>query len=177
MAAYTAAGALSSVSLGITLGLLGMSMLNGQRVVLWISFGLAIALLSRESGLLAFRIPTLSRQTPGVWGYALPAGAAAAMWGFDLGLVLTTRVSFSGAFLVLVLAFIVADPVFGAILVGAYWGGRATSIWIAPGFYGGPADVEELLDEIWRARDKFRRLHVWALVVSVLGIWFAAMRA
>jgi len=179
---YTLAGAVSSVAVGAGFGAFGgvvwkevippaLAGVIGSALVAVVGSGA----LARELGMLPVGLPQARRQTGGVWAKSYGLSAAAVLWGFDLGLLFTTWLTFSGAWLVVTLAFVLGSPALGAALLVSYWLGRALSVWMAPLFLIRLGGVVQLLDEITRERPLFRRLHVVALVpLTMLGILLQA---
>lgn len=177
MASYTLAGLVSSGAVGAGLGALGGAIeaalpAESSRVVAVVLVAtVAAGALARELGLLRLPLPQLRRQTGGTWARALGQPAASLLWGFDLGLTFTTWLTYSGAWLVAVLAFATGGPAFGAAVLMSYWLGRALSVWFAPLLLTRPGSIVELVAEIDRERPFLHRLHVIGIgAIAVLAI-------
>ncbi len=95
----------------------------------------AAALALREYGWLRFPIPNRRRQTEKVWAHDFGFTVAALMWGLDIGLGFATHIS-PGFWVLATGAVALADPRFGALLLLAYWIGRALPVWVGPLFEG-----------------------------------------
>lgn len=138
---------------------------------------LAVGLIAiaREVGWLSFPLPELRRQTEGVWAKLFSGTVAATLWGFDLGLVFTARLTFSGVWLLVAVAMLVGEPAFGSALFVLYWLGRALSVWIAPLLMPDADATPWVLDVIYRHYRLFQRIHVLGLVWStvVLIVWLS----
>jgi hypothetical protein len=175
MVTYTLAGALTSLLLGAGLGLVGALALPGDFAVPAALVALAVAAVAavRELGLVAIPLPQIRRQTRGMWAKDYGFTAAALLWGLDLGLVFTTWLTLSGAWVLAVVAFLVGEPLFGAALFGAYWLGRALSVWIAPLLMERATDTPQLLATLYDQRRLFRTSHVVGLACTMLvfGSW------
>jgi hypothetical protein len=67
------------------------------------------------------------------------------------------------------------DPWFGAAVFGAFWLGRALSVWLAPVLLHDPRETHMLLKGIAQESQKLKRVHGAALagVVIVLVWWLA----
>jgi hypothetical protein len=162
---FTASGVLTSAMVGYLLGVAGGALPPDERAVgLALTGFLAIALAVRELGWLSFGLPSVRRQTQDVWGKSMPRLAANALWGADLGLAFTTRITFSGPWLPAALAFVGGRSDVGAALFVLYWLGRAISVWIAPLLIPHANDVPDLLDRIEASTLGFRAMHVLALL-------------
>ena len=175
VAAYTAAGALSSALVGSGLGLLGAAVLpvHVGRLGAVALLALALLALARESGLVALPLPQVGRQTNGSWAKTLELTPAAVLWGLDIGLVFTTWLNLSGAWVLAALAFLAGSPAFGAALFVAYWLGRAFSVWIGPLLAESSTETSRLLATFYDQRRLFRAVHVAGLActVPVLASW------
>jgi hypothetical protein len=175
VAAYTAAGSLTSALVGGALGLFGEAVLpvHGGRAAAIALLALALLALARESGLVDLPLPQLGRQTDGWWAKALDLRPAAILWGLDIGLVFATWLTFSGAWVLAGLAFLGGDPWFGIALFLAYWLGRALSVWIGPLLAESATDTSRLLTMLYDQRRLFRLVHVAGLLctVPVLAFW------
>jgi hypothetical protein len=98
---------------------------------------------------------------------------AAALWGFDIGLVFTTWFKFSGVWLLVIITILVGEPTFGVVVFILYWLGRAISVWIAPLLMQDASTTSQLLDALNRQHLLFQQIHVLglALLVVVLLFW------
>jgi hypothetical protein len=163
--AYTLAGAFSSVLVGGALGALGGLVLPPAAVRLAgpVALMLGMAAVAVDMGWLRLRLAQPRRQTRDVWNYRFGALAASTLWGFDLGLVVTTWFTFAGVWVLLATAFLVQDPVLGSALLLAYWLGRAASVWIGPLLLEDAGQTPWMLDEINNRRRSFRS-------ISLLGV-------
>jgi hypothetical protein len=167
---YTAAGVATSALLGAGFGLLGAALLPPDPGTGRILIVLAVAALAlaRESILRFVPLPQLARQTEGLWVKRWGGTAAPILWGLDLGLTFSTWLTFSGAWVLAVLAVLLGSPAFGAGLFVAYWLGRALSVWIAPLLMETATDTPGLLASMDSERRFLRWAHVAGLVVVVL---------
>lgn len=175
VAIYTLAGSMTSVFIGALIGSLGGLLLRPEigKFGLLAALAAGVIAISRELKWISFPLPQLKRQTKDYWGKIFPGTVAAALWGFDLGLIFTTRLTFSGAWLLAIVTFLIGEPVFGAILFILYWIGRALSIWIGPLLMPDAGATPLLLDKIAGQYQLFQRIHVMGLIWSifVLTLW------
>lgn len=173
--AYTLAGGAASLLVGALLGILGGWIVPARVGMLGILIAIAVALLAlaRELSWLAIPLPQRRRQTRDIWAKVFPSTWAAALWGFDLGLVFTTWFTFAGVWLLVIVAILIGSPQFGAALFTAYWLGRALSVWIAPMLLSDATATPQLLDEIVAQYRLFQRMHVVGLAwsIMVLIVW------
>lgn len=166
MTAYTAAGVAASSAVGATLGWLGSVSLpphvggTGLTIVL----ALAAMAIVREVGWLTIPMPQRTRQTQDFWARVFPGPVAAALWGFDLGLVFTTWLTFSGVWLLVVVAILIGEPAFGAALFFLHWFGRALSAWLAPLLSPDGSATPDLMEEITGQYRLFQLVHVVGIV-------------
>lgn len=172
---YTLAGTVSSGALGAALGALGAAVdrlapqTNAWRLAGFVLFALvAVGSLGRELELLRLPLPQLRRQTGGLWARSYGLPAASILWGLDLGLLFTTWLTFSGVWLLAVLAIASSDAAFGAALLVSYWLGRALSVWLAPVFLRDAGRTADVMVEISRERPFFRRFHALALSMAIV---------
>jgi hypothetical protein len=162
---FTAAGAVTSALVGGSLGAVGSVLVpDGVRPVgVLVVLGTALLAAAREFGIARLPLPQPSRQTREVWGKIGPLPLAATLWGLDLGLLVTTRFTFAGTYLVLLLPILVGGAGFGAAVLVSYWLGRALSVWVAPLLVPDAASTLLALDAV---DGHFRQLQL----LNVLGI-------
>jgi hypothetical protein len=170
VAAYTLAGAISSTLVGLGLGALGSVVTSSfARPALAVCLGVAIAGFLREARIVPIPLPQLKRQTRDVWAKGNLAPVAAALWGLDLGLTFSSWMTFAGVWFVFAVSAASADPGFGAALLGAYWAGRASSVWVAPSLAPSVGATPELLLAISEEGRALRRVHAGALAAAALA--------
>jgi cytochrome c biogenesis protein CcdA len=92
---------------------------------------LATLAAAREFGWISVPLVQAKRQTNPSWKVH-GRRIAAVLWGFDLGLVVTTWSTFAGPWVLVVVAFVAREPTLGSGLFLAYWLGRALPVWLAP---------------------------------------------
>jgi len=132
--AHTAAGCVSTMLVGALLAEMGRwlgSQATGGIAFYFIGF-LSLVLAAREWGWINFRIPQSNRQTEKFWAHEFGFVAASAMWGFHIGLGLATSVTYGGLWVLVAVILVLAEPVYGSMLMLAYWLGRALPVWVAP---------------------------------------------
>jgi hypothetical protein len=177
VAAYTAGGLLSSVSVGVLLGLLGTQMHSHLTNVGAIS---ALALVgvwaaSRELGRLPLPLPQMHRATHDIWARWWGQPRAALAWGLDIGTFFSTWLTFAGAWWVVALAILGGSPWFGGALLAAYWSGRAATVWLAPLFISN-ATITPLLLVAWRPLfRRFQTAHACTVLAGVALIASGAL--
>lgn len=167
---YTLAGSLTSSFVGALLGLLGelVSTIGFRKFGLWLAIAIALLAIARELGWVSYPIPQLKRQTKDLWARLFPRKVAAMLWGLDLGLTFTTRLTFSGVWVLVIVTILVGKPAFGAALFALYWLGRVLSLWIAPLLMPDSASTDWVLERIYGQYRLFRRIHVFGLVLAVI---------
>jgi hypothetical protein len=178
--AFTVAGAAASIAVGALIGYLGaLVFLDEIRVEAMLAMALLATLaVARDLGYVSIPFPQPRRQTREVWGKLYPRPVGAILWGFDLGLVFTTRFTFSGPAVLLALALSVASPLFGATLLATHWLGRASTVWLGPSLLPDANATPLLMDRIERARVRFQSSHVVAILwLATVLIVTAASRA
>ena len=162
---------------GALLGSAGALLLPFEMGWLSIVVMLTVAVIAaaREFGWISFSLPQFKRQTDGTWAMSFRGILATVLWGFDLGLIFTTWLTFSGVWMLATVAVLAKDPVFGAALFSLYWLGRALSVWIAPTLLQDANSAPQFLDEVMKQRRLFQQIHAWGLIwsVVVLVLWLA----
>jgi hypothetical protein len=173
VALYTLAGAASSLFVGGTLGAAGALLVPGLARTVGVPavLGLALVATTRELGWVRFPLPQPRRQTKDIWGKIFSPPVAATLWGLDLGLLVTTRLTFSGTWLLILLPLLMQDAMLGALLLLAYWLGRALVIWIAPLLFEDASSTPRVLEEINDHYRLFQLVHVvgLGLVIAFLA--------
>jgi len=175
IAAYSVAGLVSSTMVGWAIGSAGRLLPDLGILAITLTLLVASIVALREWGTLRVPLPEWRRQTSSLWGKVLPRPVAAMLWGFDIGLVFTTFLTFSGAWLLAAIALSSRDPLFAGALFGAHWLGRASTVWVVPWVIAhsrlGLFDFVEL---VARSRDQIRRVHaLGALFASVVLVVLA----
>ncbi|MBI4521092.1 MAG: hypothetical protein HY701_09660 [Gemmatimonadetes bacterium] len=170
--AYSLAGVIASAAVGLAIGFLGQGL--PSPVILALAAGASIG--TAVAALIGRRvpIPELRRQTDSRWAKRFPAPAAALLWGIDLGLVFSTRITLVGTW-ILALVALAAGPAFAAVLFASHWVGRALSVWLAPGMMRHAADGPALLEQIDARRADLLRAHAVGLASTavVTIVWLA----
>lgn len=174
---YTLAGLATSTLVGSTLAWLGGWLLPEQvnRSGLIVAIVVAVVAAARELKWISFPLPQLKRQTKDYWGKFFPGKIAAMLWGFDLGLIFTTYLTFAGVWLLAILAVLMGDPISGVLVFGLYWLGRTLSVWLAPLLMPNAGATPQVIDAIYSQYPLFQRIHVIGLVwaIIVLTLWLA----
>jgi hypothetical protein len=168
---YTTSGAATSVAVGASVAaaasaLLPASVSTDETMAATLVLGAAC--LVHALGWRCLPIGGLKRQTKDLWARKYGAFKAAAFWGADLGSTVSTRFTFTGATMVLVLAVALRDVRLGMALLLAYWLGRALPVWVSPFVVRRPDDTQSLLVSIHREQRQFRLLHVYGLALIAL---------
>jgi hypothetical protein len=180
--AYTLGGAATSALVGIALGALGLLLVHGSAgtPAVLVAVGVGLLAAARELGIVSFRLPQRRRSTRDRWSRRLGPTSSALLWGLDIGLLFTTRFTFSGIWFLVALVAALRSPLLGATLFLAYWAGRVASVWLAPLLLEDANAGPDVLDVV-RARYRlFQQIHVAAVVWAVavlLGSLVAAAPA
>jgi hypothetical protein len=174
---YSASGLLVSVLVGLATGLVGRDLAGAPTDGLMAAaLGVAMLAIAREVRWRDIPVPHLRRQTRSVWAKGRGMKVGSVLWGLDLGLIFSTYVAFSGAWVLLAVAIASGQPAFAAGIFGSYWIGRALSVWIAPLWVDDPQSLWNLPNELDRRQHLFRIIHVAALgaVLIILTLWLMA---
>ncbi len=168
--AYTLAGVATSTFVGASFSWLGGLLLPAQVGGLGFFIAIAVALIAiaRELGWSSLPLPQPKRQTKDFWYKVFPSTVAATLWGLDLGLIFTTHFTFSGIWLLVVIAGLTKAPLFGAALFTTYWLGRVLSVWLAPWWFAEANATPFVLDELTMQRGIFQRVHAFGLSWAAL---------
>jgi hypothetical protein len=168
---YTLGGVVSSVLMGAALGAFGGLLPapvtdHAAPVIL----GVAAVALAREVGWLRFPLPQPRRQTKDLWAKAFPPRVTAVLWGFDLGLTVTTRFTFAGTWVLLLVPVLTANPGLGAVVLLAHWLGRTLPVWLSPLFMSSPSSTPQVFDAIDAGARIFRSTQVLGLAM-LIAFW------
>src|SRR5262245_45479928 len=130
-ALYTIAGAISSMTVGSALGTLGSIAGFHCENLCWRESVLCLALLlaAVEADWFRWSLHGRRRQTEKMWANRFGLMTASAMWGFDLGLGVTTRINYAGYWMVFAACVIRGRATAGMALMLAYWIGRTLPVW------------------------------------------------
>lgn len=166
--AYGAGSITASALIGGLLGLLGQlaggPWFWGRVVLLIVALGLGLG----EMGILPQLRPRLRRQTCKHWRMRYGPSPAALLWGIDIGLGLTTRVTFASYWILVVAGLLLANPAHGALLLGGYGLGRTVLVATGPLLIRSYS-VTSIGMLLLRTERAWHRLHGWALF-TVVGL-------
>lgn len=179
VSAYTLAGGASSAAVGAFAGLVGRSAIpvtEAWAIAAVITIASVLAAL-QELRLLPFRLPQPHRQTRDRWWKLYPASFAAALWGFDIGLVFSTWFTFAGVWAVLAAAVAFKSVVVGMGVMLAYWAGRSLSVWLGPMLFEDANATPLVLERVAAKADMFRLIHLVALVYLVAVVTVGVTQA
>lgn len=172
---YTLGGAVSATLVGAGLGALGgllpAAVADRAATILVV---VAVLALVREVSVPWFPwLPLVEpkRQTEDRWAKNFPGRIAATLWGFDLGLTVSTRFTFAGTWVLLLLPILTADVALGAVVLLAHWFGRALPVWLGPLFMASPASTPRVFDAIDASERLFRAAQVLGLAM-LIAFWF-----
>jgi hypothetical protein len=117
-------------------------------------------------------LPERDVQAEKFWANEFGFVMASAMWGLYIGVGFATRVTYGGFWVLVAVAFALGDPVYGAVLMLAYWLGRVLPVWAAPALLVSGSDPTDLPEGIVHQRPVYHRLVglalVWSAVVALL---------
>jgi hypothetical protein len=166
VAAYTGAGLTTSVFVGCALAFTGGLAIPTSFWPPGLLLALSIAMLGalRELGWLSFSLPQPARQTRDIWAKRFRSAFSAGLWGFDLGLTVITRFTFSGTWFIIVVAFFSGEPLFGGTIFAAHWLARAAPVWIAPALADDARATPRLMARIDSSHRLFQLVHAAGLV-------------
>lgn len=169
---YTFAGCIGSSIIGSFCGMIGSYIGRGPTSIYILAL-YALFLAAREKGWIRFKLPQIRRQTEKTWAHDYGFVTAAMMWGFQLGLGITTYLTHGGFLLLLAASLAFGQPAYGALLITAYWLGRTISVWLAPLFWRSD-DLGELLDAILMNRQSYENSVsvglTWSAILMLISI-------
>jgi cytochrome c biogenesis protein CcdA len=172
--AYTVAGCFSAALVGVVLGTIGSALpWESSRLIAFYLIGfLSLLLAAREWGWIAFALPERKLQSERVWVHSFGFVTASVMWGLHIGLGFATRITYGGFWVLVAIAVVVGEPIYGAILMLAYWMGRALPVWVAPSLIASDEEAVELSERVFTDELVYHRVVaialVWSAVVIVL---------
>jgi hypothetical protein len=146
-----------------------------ERVVWLLLGGISAALALREFGRFQFPVPQCRRQTQKVWGNRFGPATAAWWWGLDLGSGLTTIVTFSGYWLLVLAVLFGSDARYGAAVLGLYGLGRSLSVVLVPLLLDRTSTLLAALQRLRGYRPYLHRWHGYGLLGLALGLTIRGM--
>jgi hypothetical protein len=100
------------------------------------------------------------------------------MWGLHIGVGFATWINYGGLWAVWAASLAIGDAEFGSALVGAFWLGRALSVWIGPAIApGNGAATPRFLRQVFEQRPLFHSIQRIALIWSVGVASYLLLRA
>jgi hypothetical protein len=170
MSLYSAAGLIASSGMGAAIGAAGLVVLPATPVLATaLLVAVATYVVLRELEFVKLPLPEWRRQTSEVWGKTLPPSLAATLWGFDLGLVFTTYLTHAGPWLLAAASFAGRNPTIGAVIFGAFWLGRAGTVWFAAATVARrQTPIFDIVAAVRNRHRAFSRIH--ALAATLLGV-------
>ena len=170
--AYTVGGALASGFLGLLAGWLGSLIPDGDAmgVALIAAAVVGVLVALREAVGRAWPVPQVRRQTPEDLRRRFSAPVAAGLWGFDLGLVFSTWLTFAGPWFLLAVAVALGEPAVGAGLFVVHWLARAAWLWLAPYLLTSARIGPAFSRQVVRVMGLFRTVQVMAALVGVAAL-------
>src|SRR4029077_14318468 len=164
---YTVAGAISSTGVGAVLGGVGYVVLHNVSRSASIAIPIVASALTITMALSGgrFPVPQLRRQTKRSWGMKSSATSAVVLWGLDLGLVFSTRITLPAVWMLIADAFVCRAPAIGGMLVAAYWFGRVLPVWFGPLVLTSPTSTSSLIAAVWAERRIVQAVGVVSLFV------------
>jgi hypothetical protein len=169
VSAYVVAGMTTSTGVGVALAWLGMQALPTHASAFLLPAVLAVAVATTLSNARLLRLspPQFRRQTSRDWAMRFKPTFTAALWGFDIGLFFTTRITLLAAWILPLLAFGLRDPLLGAAIFAAYWLGRVSPVLAAPVVLRDASATAELVDAVSTSHPQIRRVATLALILAV----------
>ena len=137
---------------------------------------MSLILAFREAGVVRFGLPSIPRQTPGRWFYVYGMRWASMMWGLDIGLTFSTWITFGGLWSLVAAIIWQSDELDGALVLAAYWTGRALSTLLMPLIITSAAAVRLpiVMRSVAVERAVYRKMQAAGLfVATALGAWAA----
>jgi hypothetical protein len=128
--AYTVGGIVSASVVGGLMGVIGRSLGANSDFAFLAIIAMSLLLAARELQWVSYSLPQVRRQTNKFWAFEFGIVPAAWMWGTHIGLGFATVIRHGGIF-VLSAFSLTLGPSDGAIIMAAYWIGRALPVWIA----------------------------------------------
>lgn len=169
---YTLAGMASAAIVGGLLGTIG-DLVPASTVLISsvLLMGISILFILRDLNVGSLPLPQIRRQTRWKWFAYRPVYANSTLWGFDVGLVFATWITFSGAWLLAIVAIGLGSPMLGALVFIVYWLGRVAPHWIDPLLMPDPAATPLYMKRVLDQFNTMRLVHVitmgWAAIMLV----------
>lgn len=170
--AYTLSGVLASGLVGLTAGWLGSLIPDGDAagtsLIVAATIGVLVAL--REAVGRSWPMPQVRRQTPENLRRRFSAPIAAGLWGFDLGLVFSTWLTFAGPWFLLAAAVAIGEPWAGAALFVGQWLARAAWLWLTPYLLTSARIGPAFSRQVVRNVVLFRTVQILSALVGVVAL-------
>lgn len=169
---YSSAGLFSSAIVGFALGTIGKLLISPNAILPSLLFVCVVGVVAfaREARLISLPLPQLKRQTPEALRLFLPLPTAAGIWGFDLGLVFTTWVTYAGPWFLAAVALASRSGILAAALFVAHWIARASWVWAAPYLLTSPTAMPSLADAIDDGKRLFAFIQALGLMLGLLTV-------
>jgi len=170
--AYTVAGVVASGLVGLTAGWVGSLIPDGDamRTTLLVAAAVGMLVALREWVGRSWPIPQVRRQTPENLRRRFSAPVAAGLWGFDLGLVFSTWLTFAGPWFVVSVAVALGEPWAGVALLVGHWLARAAWLWLTPYLLTSARIGPTFSGQVIRTMNLFRSVQVLAVLVGVVAL-------
>jgi len=169
---YTLAGLLASGLVGLAGGWSGSLIPAGAAMewALGVAAMIGVLVALREAVGRAWPVPQVRRQTPENLRDRYSAPVVAGLWGFDLGLVFSTWLTFAGPWFVLAVAVALGSPWVGAALFAGHWLARAAWLWLAPYLLTSARIGPAFSRQVVRTVGLFRTVQVVAATIGVAAV-------
>jgi hypothetical protein len=166
LVAYSLGGIVAGSVVGAALGLFGSLLFDLE--AFWPAVLLVgVACVFRELVAPGTPIPEIRRQTRSRWFKRLPVPFNAAMWGADVGLTFATWLTFSGAWLLAVIAVVNGNVLFGSAVFAAYWVGRVLPHIVEPFLIRSSASVVPFIGVVLSLNNQMRVIHGMSILVFI----------
>lgn len=133
-AIYTAGGSLSSAVVGLSVWRLGGPIREHVGLLVgWRIFAIVAVLLAlRDLNLVRFTLPQRKCQAPQSWLWKYDLKSSLFMWGFYIGVGLSSFIAFSGLYATIVALLLVRTQMVAIAIMVSYWLGRVLPVWLTP---------------------------------------------
>jgi hypothetical protein len=168
---YTVGGILSASVVGGLTGLIGTHLGANCGFAFLAIIAISVLLTARELLWVSFPLPQVRRQTNRFWAFEFGMVPAAWMWGTHIGLGFATVIRHGGIFALSAFS-LTLGPSDGAIIMGAYWVGRALPLWVA-GILLPPCNDGALLSQMVTAPEPAYRHAAAAGMLCALAVAIA----
>lgn len=174
--AYSLCGMVTAYFMGLLISGIGFWFDGGMSpYYLGLICVVSVFILLKDLDILRFKVPQCDRQTYKEWTTMFGFTTGVGMWGAHIGLAVTTVITYSGLYGIILVVF-GAGIGTGAWLLVSFWLGRLLFLWVTPFLMNSTSNGMLIGDSLERSSGMFRLCSLSG-ISSILILNFAALYA